>query len=187
MSPGGQLFAVDNVLLEHIAGEAAAGGLGCETASDNTAGEAGIAKYAAQGQHLDLVHFDFTRVRGMRGMQMVDWLRKRPADELLPGGLRLRAVPAVVHSPAMGPNSWKSLRRIDKGVPCVADAETPGALRKAWAKKCREHVALLELALKEADGAEPIDTWALSGTREAISGQLARYTTLAQELEASLK
>jgi hypothetical protein len=185
MQHPGQILAVDNQHLEHIAGVAAEAGFSIETASDNESAQEAFMALASSGNPLDLAHLDLTRVRSMRGMQLLSWLRELPGDHVLPGGLRLRALPVTTHSDVIGPNSWKAVRRIDKGVPLIEDPTVAGALEKLWAKKLREHVKALGEQLEDA--ADPVDTWSLSGSRADIDAMLVRTAALAEELEARLQ
>ncbi|GEM_PF-3244827 len=185
MPTPGHLIAVDDTHLDHITGVAQAAGLSVATASDNTAAQAVFLAAADSGEPLDMAHLDLTRVRSMRGMELLRWLRELPGEPVLPGGLRLRALPVTTHSHVIGPNSWKAVRRIDKFVPLIEDPTVPGALEKLWAKKLREHVKNLGEELAEAS--DPVDTWSLWGRRADIEGLLARYTALAEELEGRLQ
>lgn len=181
----GQIIVVDANPDDHLLGVAEAAGLAAVGVSDNTDAEALFTRFADAGDTLDLAQLDMNRVRGMRGMQLLRWLRESSGDLVLPGGLRLRALPVVVHSPTLGPNSWKALRRIDKGVPKVEDVMAEGALVKAWSKKLAEHVVSLGEELAESEG-DTVDTWSLSGSRADIEALLARYTTLSEALRAQL-
>ena len=183
MNRPGQILAVDDKHLAHITQVGQAAGFAIETASDNTSAQEAFLALAASGEPLDLAHLDLTRVRSMRGMELLRWLRELPGDHVLPGGLRLRALPVTTHSDVIGPNSWKAVRRIDKAVPLIEDPTVAGALEALWAKKLREHVKALSEQLEEAE--DPVDTWSLSGSRADIDAMLARTTALAEELEAA--
>ncbi len=187
MKQDGQLLVVDDSHLAHFVAVASAVGFDCETVSDNGGAESLFERHVREGAPLDLVHLDMTRVRGMRGMQLLEWLRKQPEDQLLPGGQRLRSVPVVVHSPTMGPNSWKSLRRIDKQVPCVSDPMEPGALLRTWAETLRNRAESLAAELLEAQDGEAIATPSFAGTREEFEGLVSRLAALAAQLESGLK